>query len=207
MAFQAPLFRVGLPQPTGLLKIKRDCSRVISGKDIVSHRPTKGKDTMTTQLSERETKALEIAARTKLIRKGNTWIVPSQSGPKKYTVDPNPESPRCTCPDFEFRQERCKHIYAVEITLQHEVKDDGKTRTVTETVTVKRKYTQDWANYNKAQTTEKSHFPAFLYELCSKIEEPIKKRSRGRQPLPLGRRALYGDVQSLLHHERTTVCE
>jgi hypothetical protein len=140
---------------------------------------------MTTQLSERETKALEIAARTKLTRKGNTWIVPSQSGPKKYTVDPDPEAPRCTCPDFEHRQLRCKHIYAVEITLKREVIDDGKTQTITETVTVKQKYTQDWQAYNKAQTNEKSHFLAFLYELCSKIEEPIQKRSRGRQPLPL----------------------
>jgi transposase len=145
-------------------------------------------DTQTTEaqpVNERETKALEIAARTKLIRKGDAWIVPSQSGPKKYTVNADPESPRCTCPDFEFRQERCKHIYAVEITLQREVIDDGKTQTVTETVTVKRKYTQDWSAYNKAQTTEKSHFLAFLYELCSKIEEPIQKRSGGRQRLPL----------------------
>src|SRR5829696_6379180 len=141
----------------------------------------------TQQLSERESKAVEIAARTKLTRKGDVWIVPSQSGPKTYKVNPDPESPRCTCPDFEFRQARCKHIFAVEIVLQREVRvsNDGQTRTVTETVTVKRKYTQDWANYNKAQTTEKSHFLSFLYELCSKIEEPSKKRSRGRQPLPL----------------------
>ncbi len=142
---------------------------------------------ITQELSERETKALEIAARTKLTRKGDVWIVPSQSGPKTYTVNPDPELPRCTCPDFEYRQQRCKHIFAVEIVLQREVKvsNDGQTQTVTETVTVKRKYTQDWASYNKAQTTEKSHFLAFLYELCSKIEEPIQKRSRGGQRLPL----------------------
>jgi len=138
---------------------------------------------MSTQIvSEREAKALEIAARTKLVQKGDVWIVPSQSGPKTYKVNPDPESPRCTCPDFEFRQQRCKHIYAVEIVLQREVtvSPDGQTRTVTETVTVKRKYTQDWQSYNKAQTTEKSHFLAFLYELCSKIEEPSQKRGRGR---------------------------
>ncbi|HEX7771109.1 MAG TPA: transposase [Pyrinomonadaceae bacterium] len=143
---------------------------------------------MSTQIvSEREAKALEIAARTKLTRKGDVWIVPSQSGPKTYKVNPDPESPRCTCPDFEFRQQRCKHIYAVEIVLQREVtvSNDGLTRTVTETVTVKRKYTQDWQSYNKAQTTEKSHFLAFLYELCSKIEEPSQKRGRGRPRLPL----------------------
>lgn len=61
----------------------------------------------------------------------------------------------------------------ITFLLQREVtvSNDG-TRTVTETVTVKRKYTQDWANYNKARTNERAHFLSFLYELCSGIEEP-----------------------------------
>jgi transposase len=54
---------------------------------------------------------------------------------------------------------------------------------VTETVTVKEKYTQDWQSYNTAQQTEKSHFLAFLYELCSKVEEPIQVMGRPRLPL------------------------
>jgi hypothetical protein len=136
-------------------------------------------------MEPREQKALEIAAKSKLTRKGNTWLVPSQAGPKKYTVDPNPEGPRCTCPDFEARQLRCKHIFAVEYTIQREQTSDGQT-IVTESVRVTKKtYTQDWANYNKAQTNEKSQFLAFLYELCAKIEEPIQKRTRGGQRLPL----------------------
>src|SRR5438132_3814201 len=136
-------------------------------------------------MSKREQKALEIAAKSKLTRKGDTWLVPSQAGPKKYTVDPNPQEPHCTCPDFEARQLRCKHIFAVEYTIQREQTSDGQT-IVTESVRVTQKtYTQDWRAYNKAQTNEKSHFLAFLYELCSKLEEPIQKRSRGRQPLPL----------------------
>jgi len=114
-------------------------------------------------VTERETKALEIAARTKLTHKGDTWIVPSQSGPKKYTVNLHPESPRCTCPDFEFRQARCKHIYAVEITLKREYTNDGQCQTITETVTVKKSYRQSWPEYNKAQTNEKAHFLAFLH--------------------------------------------
>ena len=113
------------------------------------------------------------------------WLVPSQSGPKKYTVDPNPQGPNCSCPDFEARQLPCKHIYAVEIVVQREYSDDGETQTVTETVMVRKTYKQDWASYNRAQTNEKSHFLAFLYELCSKIEEPIQKRKRGGQPLPI----------------------
>lgn len=138
----------------------------------------------THQFSERETKALEIVASTILTRKGDVWIVPSQSGAKEYTVDPHPETPRCTCPDFEFRQQRCKHIYAVEIVLRREVtvSSDG-TQTVTETVTVKQKYTQEWPAYNKAQTNEKAHFITFLHELCSGIEEPIQTNGRPRLPL------------------------
>jgi hypothetical protein len=69
----------------------------------------------TQQLSERESKALAIATHTNLVRKpNNTWIVPSQSGANKYTVNPDPESLSCSCPDFEYRRQRCKHVLAVE---------------------------------------------------------------------------------------------
>ena len=140
----------------------------------------------TQRLSERESKALAIATHTKLVRKpNNTWIVPSQSGPKTYTVNPDPESPFCNCPDFEFRRARCKHVLAVEIVLQREVtvSNDGQAQTVTETVTVKKTYTQEWSSYNKAQTNEKAHFLSFLYELCSGVEEPIQTNGRPRLPL------------------------
>lgn len=137
----------------------------------------------TQQLSEREQKAVAIAAHTELTCKGGLWLVPSQSGTNKYTVNPNPQAPQCTCPDFEARQLRCKHIYAVEITLKREYTSDGHTQTVTETVTVKKTYAQDWQSYNAAQQNEKSHFLAFLYQLCSKIEEPIQTMGRPRLPL------------------------
>ncbi|HSE16295.1 MAG TPA: transposase [Pyrinomonadaceae bacterium] len=134
-------------------------------------------------MDSREQKALEIAAKAKLTRKGNTWIVPSQAGPKKYTVDPDPESPHCTCPDFEFRQARCKHIFAVEYTIKREQSSDGQT-IVTESVRVTQKtYTQDWPAYNKAQANERAHFLSFLYELCSGIEEPVQTFGRPRLPL------------------------
>jgi predicted nucleic acid-binding Zn finger protein len=134
-------------------------------------------------MDAREQKALETAAKSKLTRKGDTWLVPSQGGPKKYTVDPNPQEPHCTCPDFEARQLRCKHIFAVEYTIEREQTSDGQT-IVTESVRVTQKtYTQDWPAYNKAQTNEKSHFLAFLYELCSGIEAPLQTFGRPRLPL------------------------
>jgi|SRR5689334_3634842 len=140
-------------------------------------------------MSEREEKALVIAARSKLTKKGNKWIVPSQSGYKPfYEVDPNPDSPSCTCPDFEKHHARCKHIFAVEIVIEREqsvtktVKNDGTT-TVTTTETVKIRYKQMWPAYNTAQTNEKAHFIALLHELCSGIDEPIQTMGRTRLPM------------------------
>jgi hypothetical protein len=163
---------------------------------------------MTTQLSEREQKAAAIAAHTQLVRNpNNTWLVPSQSGTNKYTVNPDPESPFCSCPDFEHRRQRCKHIYAVEIVLQRTVtvSNDGQTQTVTETLTVKQKYTQDWQSYNAAQTTEKSHFLALLYQLCSKVEEP--NPNHGTPATAAQGHDLRGDVPDVFDDERETLCE
>ena len=132
-------------------------------------------------MTEREQKAAAITAHTQLVRNpNNTWLVPSQSGTNKYTVNPDPESPFCSCPDFEHRRARCKHVLAVEIVLKREIVTDGHTQTITETVCVKQKYTQDWQSYNAAQQTEKAHFLALLYQLCSKLEEPIQVMGRPR---------------------------
>jgi len=137
---------------------------------------------MTTQLSEREQKARIIASDSTLTCKGGVWLVPSQSGGKEYTVDPDPKSPRCSCPDFEFRRQPCKHIFAVEITLKREYRNDGQTETISETITVK-KYSQSWPEYNRAQQFEKGHFIEFLHQLCAGIEEPIQTNGRPRLPL------------------------
>src|SRR5215217_796838 len=115
------------------------------------------------QISDRE---IKIAATSKLTRKGNTWIVPSQAGHGEYKVNADPQAPRCTCPDFEFRNARCKHVLAVEYVLQRETTSDGQT-VVTESIKVTRKtYSQNWPAYNAAQTQEKSQLQALLYELC-----------------------------------------
>ncbi len=45
--------------------------------------------------------------------KGRTWAVPSCSGEGIYLVDLRAET--CGCPDFEHREENCKHIYAAAI--------------------------------------------------------------------------------------------
>ncbi|HYR75894.1 MAG TPA: transposase [Pyrinomonadaceae bacterium] len=135
-------------------------------------------------MEEREMKALEIAAKSKLTRKGDEWLVPSQSTRgAKYTVNADPLEPHCSCPDFEDRKKRCKHIFAVEYTIQREQTADGQT-IVTESVRVTQKtYTQDWPAYNKAQTHEKSQLQELLYELCRTVAEPEQGRGRPRLSL------------------------
>jgi transposase len=141
--------------------------------------------------SERQERGLMIAAKTKLTQKGNVWHVPSASGYAPfYTVDPNPEAPHCTCPDFEKRGERCKHVYAVEIVIEREssttTTTDGNTTTTTTTETVKVAkrvtYSQDWEAYNQAQTQEKAIFQKLLHDLCANIVEPPQAQN-GRPPL------------------------
>lgn len=132
-------------------------------------------------MEAREQKGLEIAAKSRLTRDGNTWFVPSQAGKGKYTVDA--DAKQCTCPDFETRQATCKHLFAVEYVIQREYSDDGKTQTYTETLTVKKTYKQEWGAYNAAQTNEKERFQALLADLCKGIEAPVQTNGRPRLPL------------------------
>lgn len=140
----------------------------------------------TNEQTAREQRGLEIAARARLQRNGNDWLVPSQSRKTReyyYTVKPDPAKPHCTCPDFEMRQLRCKHIYAVEIVTRREYTDDGQTQTLTETVTVRKTYKQEWPAYNAAQVNEKSEFQKLLHELCKGIGGPSQPMGRPRLPL------------------------
>lgn len=137
-------------------------------------------------MSEREQKALEIAARTKIKKNGKNWIVPSQTGNgTQYKVDE--EIQGCSCPDYETRQATCKHMYAVQYTIEREHKTTTTTRegvTTVETVeTVKLRYKQVWSAYNTAQVNEKARFLVLLKELCSGIDEPIQVMGRTRHPL------------------------
>jgi transposase len=131
---------------------------------------------------------LVIAAKSKLVKKGDSWVVPSQTGSGKYTVDSDLQ--HCTCPDHELRQVKCKHIIAVEFTIEREqsvtetTDGDVTTTTVTESVKVAKKvtYKQEWTAYNQAQTNEKHIFQSLLYDLCNLIVEPDKGMGRPRLP-------------------------
>jgi hypothetical protein len=138
-------------------------------------------------MEARQQRGLEIAATSKIARKGGAWLVPSQSGKGRYTVCLDPTEPHCSCPDHEEGGFKCKHIFAVEYVVQRECNADGST-TVTETLTVRetvrKTYPQDWRAYNAAQTNENAKFLALLDDLCSGIAEPEREKN-GRPPLPI----------------------
>lgn len=134
-------------------------------------------------MNDREQRGLAIAALCKLSKKDGAWVVPSQSGNGKYTVIHDPSGPRCTCPDFETRGGKCKHIYAVEYTIEREVHPDGS-ETLTRSVTLTQKvttYPQNWPAYNRAQSIEKDRFQELLADLCAGLPEP-ERAWTGREP-------------------------
>ncbi len=67
----------------------------------------------------RQQRGMAIAASVPIQKNKLGYKVPSQSGNGSYVVSVNGE-PFCTCPDFEKREDRCKHVYAVEFTIQRE---------------------------------------------------------------------------------------
>ncbi len=155
-------------------------SRYIPNGDIGEH-------DMDAILDPRQQRGLEIAATSNIVRKGGAWLVPSQSGKGRYTVSPDADEPRCSCPDHETRGVKCKHIFAVEYAISRERNQDGST-TVTETVTVrktvKKTYPQNWPAYNAAQTHEKEEFLDLLRDLCGGVSE-LERPKNGRPRLPI----------------------
>ncbi len=132
----------------------------------------------------REARGRQIAKQGGIRRVGTRFRVPSQSGTASaYVVDLVDET--CTCPDYELRRTRCKHIEATyfSIAWASEVGADGS---MTETVTVKRKtYPRDWSAYNRAQANEGLYVERLLRALCAGIPQPSRKPGRGRNPVPL----------------------
>jgi transposase len=143
-------------------------------------------------MDARQEKGL-ILAKNKGIRHvaGPTWVVPSQSNEQAaYLV--NVEEGTCSCPDFELRRAKCKHFYAVEISRSVEVRADG-TKVTTETVKVVRKtYSQPWAAYNAAATSEKTTVRRLLRSLCDGVATP-EHTGRGPKPIAFSD-AIFGMV-------------
>jgi transposase len=130
-------------------------------------------------MTPREERGLVIAACCKLNKKDGAWLVPSQSGEKIYHVDPAKQT--CTCPDHAESGHKCKHLFAVEITMKREFNSDGTvTETKSVTFTEKKTYKQD-PTYYAAQTIEKDRVQELLADLVRGIPEP-ERTCRGRKP-------------------------
>lgn len=133
----------------------------------------------------RRLRGLEIAAKRKINRvRGDEWCVPSLvPGHHKYVVKVGKDF-RCSCPDYELRGGKCKHVYAVEFAMERDNNADGST-TVTETFTATKRtiYAQDWTNYNKAQTNEKDLFQELMRDLCAGLADWPAGRGHPRLPL------------------------
>jgi transposase len=132
-------------------------------------------------MDQRQARALHIAATTALAPNNGRWTVPSQTGTGNYAVLIAADgSWHCGCPDFEERLSPCKHIMAVEITIQRETGGSGR---VTYSETVKVTYSQNWSAYNRGQCDEKRMFLSLLGDLCSDIPQPEQHVGRPRLPL------------------------
>ena len=134
----------------------------------------------------RRQRALEIAEKFRISAQDTCrWSVPSQCGTGKYTVTILGKNSHCTCPDYEERQQPCKHVLAVEIYRAQQDSPDGS-KTATDSVTVIKRptYRQDWPSYNAAQTNEKDQFQVLLQNLCGMVPTP-PQTGKGQRRIPL----------------------
>ena len=143
------------------------------------------------QIQIRRQKGQEIAKTGRVKMDGMKWVVPSQSSNRYYEVVLGLVKSKCTCPDNTERQMKCKHIFAVEITVSKTIDSKGNV-TITET---KKVYVQDWHNYTLAQNQEGKLFRKLLKDLVENVDEPIRTGA-GRPRVPL-KEALFCAIEKV----------
>lgn len=130
-------------------------------------------------MDARETKALQVTSDMRIMFKNGDWLVPSQSSPSThYTVNPSLAAPSCECDDWQLRHLPCKHIAAVRLLLDRQIK--GEPPPPPPPPVNRPTYGQRWSQYNAAQVHEKDHFQTLLADLCAAIQQPPPKGTRGR---------------------------
>lgn len=150
-------------------------------------------------MDEREMKGLQIAKTSKISRNEKGWVVPSQSGHGTYIVKMGGHEPTCDCPDCQTRHLKCKHQWAVEYFVKHEIDEQGN-QTITKAVKIT--YAQNWGNYTKSQTTELTMFDRLLGDLTAIIPEPPQSMGRPRISLSEGIYCAIEKVYSQLSSRR-----
>ena len=139
-------------------------------------------------MDTREQRAMEITGDVRITFAAGGWLVNSQTSSDKYAVNPSATAPSCACEDFQLRALPCKHILAVRLLLERQLRGDPNPAPEQIPPRAPRKtYRQDWPNYNLAQTNEKDHFQVLLADLCRPLPElPLKNAEKGgRPPLPI----------------------
>lgn len=129
-------------------------------------------------MDARQQRGLQIIASGKVAGQGGIWHVASQQNTgRQYRVNAYADS--CTCPDHQQLDIRCKHLWAVMITMETETTPEGTVVTQTARMT----YSQEWSSYNRAQVEEKDTFMHLLADLCCDVPQPEQVRGRPRLPL------------------------
>lgn len=138
---------------------------------------------ITELLQERKERDSEIAKTEKIVNKDGLWLVPNASNPHKvYEVVLTMNGGKCNCEDFKERGLKCRHQFAVWISLTKTTKR-SRDGTITETTTKKVVYSQNWKAYTQATTQQKELMQKLLNDLCNTIEE--KPYTFGRPQLPM----------------------
>lgn len=101
------------------------------------------------------------------------YLVPSESGNHFYKV--NAQTYECSCEDYQWRHQKCKHVMAIEIAYGQVRKPD---------TWEPKSYERNWRAYNHSQITEKTVFLNLLSDLTRAIDGP--EQTFGRPTLSLG---------------------
>lgn len=140
----------------------------------------------------REDRAKELLKVYDIVETQKGWKVPSQTEENKsYLVEFDGHEPHCNCPDCQMRNNKCKHIFAVEFYLRKAINEKGE---LTDVKGVRVTYAQNWSAYNKAQTNEKLLFMKLLKDLCENVEQP--EYTFGRPTLPFSD-MLFGSIMKV----------
>jgi transposase len=127
-------------------------------------------------MDNRDVKASEMTGDARISFQAGEWHVHSQTESKYYRVNPSPTATACECEDFQLRQKACKHVLAVRLLLDRQIKGDPLPDPATIPMRAPRPtYKQDWPSYNLAQTNEKDHFQVLLADLCAGVPQPPSK--------------------------------
>lgn len=136
-------------------------------------------------MDERQRKGREIALTLRITIKNDTWLVPSQTAPrKKYKVLIDDHGKHeCTCEGFKDLRpnQHCKHIWAVINYLEWENGDDGwPVNDEPDPPPKKPTYRQSWPEYRASRKSEKPEFRILLKDLCRNLTTPPSSSGRGR---------------------------